>query len=281
MLLSNRWLEFYGPDGISPIKLREQIDFYRPSLFSYIHTEGGLWVFYALIVIMTVAMILGRWGKIPAIFLWLTSISIENSNSNNVNAEEFALCVFTFYAMVMPINATLVFNFRNWRFLDVEKEVEAWSLIPFLIHIDLIYIISLPLKPYFDHSWVDGTLVYLAANTFDMSRFPGLEILGVQHAIISKLMTCSSLLVEAAFPVLVWTKRFRVPVILAMVGFQIGIAVLLSGVQVFSLSMLLGLIMFLPSKTTHDFFMDPAGSVREYFGELKKALRPSSRNLFT
>src|SRR6185503_12023583 len=100
----------------------------------------------------------------------------------------------------------------------------------------------------------DGNLVYLAVNTFDMSRFPGLEIFKWNHAILSKLATWSSLVVEVAFPLLVWTKKFRVWVILGLMAFQIGIALLLSGVQVFSLCMLVALVLFLPSEETHRFF---------------------------
>lgn len=253
LLLSNRWIEFYGPLGTSPIKLRHAMEFYRPSILSYLHTEAALWIYYALILIMLIAMLLGRWGKIPAFLVWLTMISIENSNSGNVNAEEFSLCVFAFYALIMPINSTLVFDFKTWKWGDTTEPVPAWTLVPFLIHIELIYVISLPLKPYFDHSWVDGTLVYLAANTFDMSRFPGLEILRSHDAIVSRLMTWASLLVEGAFPILVWTRRLRVPMILSMAAFQIGIAILLSGVQLFSLSMIVALILFLPSEAAHDF----------------------------
>lgn len=262
LLLSNRWIEFYGPLGTSPIKLRHTLTFFQPSVLSYIHTEAGLWTYYALIIFMAIAMILGRLGKIPAIFMWLAVVSVQNSNAVNVNAEEFSLSVFAFYAMIMPLNSTLIFDFRKFRFRDLSEPVLSWTLIPFLIHIELIYIISLPMKPYFDHAWVDGTLVYLAANTFDMSRFPGLAILKIDHAIVSKLMTWLSLLVEAAFPLLVWHKRFRVPLILAMAGFQIGIALLLSGVQLFSLSMLIALVLFLPSEATHDFLLG-RGSVPE------------------
>ena len=251
LLLSNRWIEFFGPLGFSPIKLRDNIEFFRPSLLSYVHTDAGLWIYYVITLFMLVAFILGRLKKLPAIFIWLTMISIQNSNSNNVNAEEFILCVLAFYAMIMPINSTFVFDFKQRKFLDSQSRVSAWTLIPFFIHIELIYIISLPLKPYFDHAWIDGTLVYLAVNTFDMSRFPGWEIFKIGHAIVSRIMTWSSLLVEAAFPILVWTERFRIPVILAMVAFQVGIAVLLSGVQFFSLSMINALILFLPSEKTH------------------------------
>jgi hypothetical protein len=254
-LLSNRWIEFYGPLGTSPIKLRDELTFVRPSVLSYLHTETGLWIYYGMVVVMLVAMLFGRWGKLPAIFIWLYTISIENSNANNVNAEEFAFCVFTFYAMLMPINSTLVFDFKKRSWSDSQKPVPAWILIPFIIHIELIYIISLPLKPYFDHAWVDGTLIYLAVNTFDMSRIPGwLGIFKWEHAIISRVMTWASLLVELAFPLLVWVPRFRVPVILAMVSFQLGIAVMLSGVQMFGLSMIIALILFLPSEDTHGYF---------------------------
>jgi hypothetical protein len=251
LLLSNRWIEFYGPLGFSPIKLRNEIEFFRPSLLSYVHTETGLWIYYAITVFMLVALILGRLKKLPAIFIWLTMISIQNSNSNNVNAEEFVLCIFAFYAMIMPINSTFVFNFKEKKFIDSQAQVPAWALIPFFIHIELIYIISLPLKPYFDHAWIDGTLIYFAVNTFDMSRFPGWEIFKIGHAIVSRIMTWASLLVEAAFPILIWTERFRIPVILALAAFQVGIAILLSGVQFFSLSMLSALILFLPSEKTY------------------------------
>jgi hypothetical protein len=231
--------------------------FARPSVFSFLNTETSLWIFYALVIVMLVALILGKLGKLPALIVWIAMVSIQNSNSGNVNAEEFALCVLAFYAMILPINSTLVFDFRKRKFSDSNDSVYAWALIPFLIHIELIYIISLPLKPYFDHAWVDGTLVYLAANTFDMSRLPGLAILKWDHALISKIMTWSSLLVEAVFPFLVWVRRFRVMAVLSMISFQVGIAILLSGVQVFSLSMVVALILFLPSESTRDFFRDP------------------------
>ena len=257
LLMSNRWIEFYGPIGISPVKLLHEFTFYRFSILSYLHTSFGLWVYYASIVIMLVALILGRWGKMPAVFIWLAMISIQNSNSGNVDAEEFVLVLFSFYAVVMPINSTLVFDFKKRRFTNSQKAVPAWTLLPFFVHMELIYIISLPLKPYYDHAWVDGTLVYLAASTFDMARFTAPEILRTHHAIVSKIMTWASLVVEGLFPILVWTRRFRVLMILSMVGFQIGIALLLSGVQMFSLSMLIALILFLPSKTTHDFFINP------------------------
>jgi len=252
LLLSNRWIEFFGPYGISPIKLRDEITFSRPSLFSYIHTEFGLWVFYVITLFMVLAFILGRWGKVPALFLWVTLISIQNSLPNNVCAEEFALCVFAFYAVIMPINSTLVFDFKKRKWSDVQTHVPAWTLVPFFVHFELIYIISLPLKPYFDQAWVDGNLIYYAVNTFDMSRFPGWSIFKVGNAIVSKVMTWASLVVEGIFPVLVWT-RFRVLAILALISFQVGIAIMLSGVQMFSLSMILGLILFLPSKETRLF----------------------------
>jgi hypothetical protein len=254
LLLSNRWIEFFGPYGISPIKLRTDIIIGRFSLLSYLHTETSLWIFYALTLLMTLIFILGRGGKLPALFLWLTLISIQNSLPNNVCAEEFALCVFAFYGVIMPVNSTLVFDFKQRKWSDVQTPVPAWALIPFFVHMELIYIISLPLKPYFDHAWIDGNLVYFAVNTFDMSRFPGWSIFKIGHAIVSKIMTWSSLIVEGAFPVLVWT-RFRVLAILAMISFQVGIAIMLSGVQMFSLSMILGLILFLPSKETRDLFI--------------------------
>ena len=253
LLLSNRWIEFYGPHGTSPIKLRDSLNFFRPSLFSYIHTETGLWVFYAVTILMTVALICGRLKKLPAIFLWLTLISVENSNSNNVNAEEFSLCVLAFYAMIMPINSTLVLDLKRFKWSDATEPVRAWTLVPFFVHIELIYIISLPLKPYFDKAWVDGTLIYLAVNTFDMSRVPGWQVFKIGNAFLSRAMTWASLLAEAVFPILVWFDRFKVSMVLMMIAFQVGIAVMLSGVQVFSLSMVVALILFLPSEKTHRF----------------------------
>jgi len=274
-LLSNRWIEFYGPQGISPIKLRDHFTLIRPSIFSYLHSDQELWIYYGLTIFMLLALFCGRLGKWPAFFVWITMISVENSNSNNVNAEEFSLCVFAFYSLIMPINETLVLSLRRWRFSNSEEPVSAWSLYPFWLHIEIIYVISLPMKPFFDHAWVDGSLIYLAVNTFDMSRFPGLEIFRFDHAIFSKLMTWASLIVEALFPILVWTRRFGVLAIFSMIAFQVGIAVLLSGVQLFSLSMIIALILFFPSQTTHDLFYRPSMSrLREWLLPSKSETEP-------
>ena len=257
LMYSNRWMELYGPHGISPIKLLNQFNFYRPSILAILHSELALWTYYVFIILMTFCLILGRLGKWPAFFIWLTLISISNSNPSNVNAEEYSLTIFAFYLMIMPTVATLVFSFKERRFIDSKSPVYAWSLIPFLLHMELIYVISLPLKPIIDHSWIDGNLTYFATHNFDISRYPGPGIMRAYDAIVSKILTWLSLIVEGIFPFLVWSKRYKVLAIVSMVGFQVGIAVMLAGVQVFSLSMLIALALFLPPDSTREFFHDP------------------------
>ena len=87
-----------------------------------------------------------------------------------------------------------------------------------------------------------------------MGKFGRISPLGPIRTLFQKRTTNSGAS-KPPFPVLVWTERFRVSAILALAAFQIGIAVLLSGVQCFSLSMLNAVVLFLPSAKTYLFWI--------------------------
>jgi hypothetical protein len=65
----------------------------------------------------------------------------------------------------------------------------------------------------------------------------------------SGLATFGSLLLESAFPVLVWFEPFRLPLVLALALLHLVIAVVLQNVTFFSLAMVSALCLFL---TTDD-----------------------------
>lgn len=104
------------------------------------------------------------------------------------------------------------------RFASSEQSVPAWSIRLFQMQLVYLYFFSGYHKLSND-TWYHGTaLHYIAANTFwsriDLSHLS-------DWPTVTSLMTTAVLLFELlAFPILVWVKHWRIPILLAGVVFH-------------------------------------------------------------
>jgi hypothetical protein len=133
--------------------------------------------------------------------------------------------------------------------LRADAKVRVWSLKALQVHLVLVYLLSLPDK-LSDSAWTHGTLVYYAMMAPDYPRWPGLDVFAWGNAALSRVLTAFSLAVEMLVPMLVWFRRLRLPCVLAAMALHLGMAFLLEGVMMFNLAMLVGLLVFLPSRRT-------------------------------
>ena len=84
------------------------------------------------------------------------------------------------------------------------------------------------------------------------SRWPWPKL--VYHGYWAELMTFMTVISEGLVPVLIWFKKATIPVVFTMIFFHATIAVVLKNVTFFSLSMVCGLICFLPGDWTRRMF---------------------------
>jgi len=257
-MLSPSWLEYYGPFGISPnrvesfspFRLIDSILFYTPS-------NGVMWVFYAASMLSAFCLALGVLGKIPILWLWISNIALFARITDVSIGEEQVLAMLLFFSLLLPLSSTLRVSdlFRKSKRAKRKKiKVTVWALRPLQIQFALIYLLSVPHKFISDPEWLGGTVVYYATMQLSYPRWPGLDLFVWGNALISRIGTYFTLLIEAVFPVAVWFRRLQVPITLVMISFHIFIGIILEGLLMFNVAMILGLILYLPSRQTKDWF---------------------------
>jgi len=260
IMLAPNWLTYFGPHGFSwrkPIELHEYELF--ESLLLLIHTDIGMWLYYFLSIMMALSLMMGVMGRVPIVFLWFNNISIIKRNGMIFAGEEEIMAIILFYSMFLPLNATCRWyqwtdKFEISKIFRNNNKVTVWALRPLQIQLVLIYLLSVPHKILTDSSWLDGTAVYYTLNTLIWPRWPGSGFLAWGNAIFSKIVTYYTLMVETLFPILVWFKKSRLICVFLSLILHIGLMVNLQGLMMFSAAFIVGLVLFLPSRRTKEFF---------------------------
>lgn len=251
LTLAANWMDYYGPFAFSPQPIRpwSQFNILMPSVFLHPMPDFMIWGFYILCLIASFLFTLGLGGRAPILWLWFANFSLAFRNFMALNSEEQVLAILFFWCLFLPLEKTLCLRRKNkkWVFHQSFVQVRAWPLILFQIHFALVYFVSWPFKLSTDEAWGNGTAIYYALNHYGYSRFPGLEIYQWGNAFISKVATAYTLIIELAFPLFVWFKKFRMPLVIGLAGLHLCIGILLHGVSMFNWTMILGVLLFVPS----------------------------------
>jgi hypothetical protein len=102
--------------------------------------------------------------------------------------------------------------------------------------------------------WRNGNMLYYVLLESKWSRWPWPWLLyGSFGALICKIQTYFALFAESAFPILIWFRKTRLTMVLTLLLLHIGIAVMLRGIDFFSMSTACGLWAFVPAETIRDF----------------------------
>ncbi|GAB4524954.1 MAG: hypothetical protein Tsb0020_43020 [Haliangiales bacterium] len=253
VMLAPSWLTYYGPAGISPHVALGQVDYhlFQP-IFWQVQSDTVMWLLYSASLVCVVLLALGVVWRLAMAWLWYMNLTLLYGNPFVVNGEEQVLALLLLFGLFMPLGAAL--SVRSLRCRGEAPapppKVRTWTLRALQVHLMLVYLLSLPDKLTTGPAWVDGTLVYYALMAVDYPRWPGLEIVAWGGAALSRVLTYFSLAVEALVPVFIWFRRFRLPCVLLAMSLHLGMGLFLEGVAMFNAAMLVGLILFLPSRRT-------------------------------
>lgn len=123
-----------------------------------------------------------------------------------------------------------------------------WAMRAMQLNFIAIYVFSLPNKLADDVAWINGDAIYLAMVSSMWSRQFCPELFYLFDGLFSKIATYGTIFLEGTFPILVWFSKTRMFSILALASLHIAVAIFLNGVAFFTLSMVCGLITFIPSQ---------------------------------
>ena len=260
IMLAPSWIFYYGMSSLTTVDRTGAFEYgWLAPIFFHVRSDGAMWVLYGISVASAILLALGVWWRVAGLWLWQMNLGLMGGGQYVTNSEEQVMAVLFLFALFMPLGSALtlprLWNRERRRAAlcgEGEPKVKAWALRALQVHLMFLYLVSLPDK-LSDVAWRDGTLVYYAIMALDYPRWPGMEIFAWGNAALSRVATLFAVAVELLVPLLIWFRRFRLPCVLAAMALHLGMSVLLEGVLMFNIVMLVGLVLFLPSRRTRHF----------------------------
>jgi hypothetical protein len=256
LMIAPSWTFYYGVAGIIPIdRTAGPPDGWLSPIMFHVHSDGAMWVLYGISVASAILFALGIWWRVAGLWLWQMNVALILGNPFAINGEEQVMSLLLLFGLFMPLGSTFTLRQlcsrerRRAMLRDGDAPVKVWALRPLQMHLMLVYLVSLPDKMT-DIAWRDGTLIYFAMMAADYPRWPGIEIFAWGNAALSRVLTLYSVMVEVAVPFLIWFRRLQVPCMLAAMSLHVGMGLLIEGVMMFNATMLVALLIFLPSRRT-------------------------------
>lgn len=244
MLLSMypNWSRFYAADGMislnSPGLVNQRVNSWL-GLFYW--TDGLLPIEYLWPIALTIAVLftIGLKTRWATLALLLTIDALVHRNPYIVNGEELVWRMVLLYSLFIDLGATWSVDalLRSRRGKPSRPTVFAWPVRMMQINIALIYAISLPYKFVQDPGWVTGDAFHwtVASDMWGPSSMPWITL--AFGGLLRKLITFGTVLVEGAFPLLVWFEKCRRWVLIPIACLHLGIALMIPNVTFFTLSM--------------------------------------------
>lgn len=239
----------YGPNGIVSLQTAQQLgNPLRFSLFDYLPNTAKVTTTLAFVNLLAVlGIIVGAWTRTSIFIAFVTLVSFHHRNGFILNSADSVLRIFLFFLFFTHCADWL--SVDRWRLRqqgrapEIPEAKSPWALRLIQIQFCIIYIATVLFKIKGDR-WVDGTAVYIATRLDDFIRF---ELPLLNSMLFIKVMTWATLAIEFALGTLVWVKELRYWVLLAGVGFHLGIEYTMS-IPVFEWAMIVLMVSMVDSR---------------------------------
>ena len=249
LALTPNWDRFYAADGIASLN-----QFSSPSDgWSLFRWTGFLpiRIFWLAGLVTAVLFTIGWHTRFCTIVLFALECSLLNRSPMAMNGEDVVFRMLLFWSMFAPLGYSLSLDAKHRRQAGGVDELPLiWPVRAMQINFLMIYAISLPNKLADDVAWWTGDAVYLSIISNMWSGWPWPGMFYAFDGFLSKVFTYGTIFVEGSFPILVWFRRTRMPIIVAVACLHLGITVILNGVTFFSLAMVCALWIFVPPEVT-------------------------------
>jgi hypothetical protein len=257
--MAPNWERFYAADGMLQLHDQELYAGRVQDWYSIMNWTDSVipvqaWSYVGLA--SSVGLILGWHTRCMTVVLFLLLSSMINRNHWIVNGEDLVIRMFLFYGMFSPWGTRLSLDARRrdrrepaqWQ-REIRELPLVWTWRLMQINFLLIYAISLPFKFAQDIGWLTGdALHWTVASDFWWERGRMSWITLSYDGWIRRLLTWGTVAVEGLAPILVWFRPTRVPMVLCIIGLHLGIACCIPGVTLFTLSMVVGATLLLPTE---------------------------------
>lgn len=248
ILMAPEWLTWFGENGVLSGQTSEllasgpRVDIFR------LLPEGDAWVWALLgaYFLVTISVTIGWHTRFFSVLLWMILVSLHHRNMVILNSGDTLLRVMSFFLIFSPAGQALSLDALRMAGKNQAKPAMAvpWAQRLMQIQVAVVYFSTFLWKLRGD-SWMDGTALYYASRLMEFWRFPVPYFF--EHLWTLKILTWAALCVEGAFPLLVWFKKTRIPILIAGVMLHLGIEYAMN-IPLFALVMISTYVLFLDER---------------------------------
>jgi hypothetical protein len=255
---------------------------YYWSIFFHVTDPGWIVTLHIFFLTCMLLFTLGLWTRWTGALSWIGAMSYVQRASSTVFGLDTMMMIVLLYLMIAPAGATLSLDrlIQKWRARkrgELIPEVEPSHAANFAlrltqVHFCIIYLATGTSK-LLGSTWWSGTaldLVLLNPSFAPMDQpfyYRLMQFLATHRWLwhtVTSLGIIYTLLVELAFPFLVWTRNWRWFMVCCSVLLHAGIG-LCMGLTTFSLMMMIMVSSFLPAELFRGFGDRVAASVSGMF----------------
>ncbi len=235
------------------------------SIFYHVNHPTGIWAVHIGILVANLAFALGLFTRTTAVLTWIGLVSYIQRAPTHLFGMDTIAAIFCLYMMIGPCDQafsldSLLSRLRRKKAMDPSWDAPppatGWATFVtrlMQIHFSIIYLASGTSK-LMGGSWWNGNALWSVMANYEFNPMDSpfyleiLRFLANNRPLWEVAMTAGcvfTLLLELAFPFLVWYPRWRWVMMAGAVLLHTGIGILM-GLTMFSTLMILLVASFLP-----------------------------------
>lgn len=204
--------------------------------------------FIAAYMIVLFANLLGIGRDLSALLLFIILYLLQKMNMSIVNGGDIFTRIILFYLIFADSYQFFVLFKQKKKDSDLQKFknlISNLAALSIMLHLCVVYF-SAGIAKLIDPVWLHGEATYYAMT---MERFTGTPFNKyiVQHKWVDYFFNYATILFELGFPILIWKKMFRKPLLVAGILFHAFIYIFLM-IYGFEVVFILTYGLFLPNQ---------------------------------
>jgi hypothetical protein len=226
ILLHSDWLNWYGVHGWVTLQTMQVVEpGIRLNMFTVMPQDDRwiaafFWVFLVCVLLLT----LGLWTRVMSVVVFLCLTSIDQRNLLILHGGDTFLRCAGFFLMFAPAGAAFSLD----RLIAIRRGKQdpkiqpraPWAQRIIQFELALLYLTSFFWKLK-GHTWLNGTALYYVIHLHSIARFPLPR--WIQSTAMLRAGSWFTLALELSLGTLIWSRRFRYPLLLVGLLFHLSI----------------------------------------------------------
>lgn len=228
----------WGSDGIT--KTPNSKEYMNFSIYQFSDSTLYFEIIFHLGILLALLFTLGYKTGFVSILNYIFLFSLQQENGLILDGGSNIMIIVLFYMMFMKTNAYFSLENQNYEVTDKQNyyfsTVHNIALLAIIVQLSILYLNS-ALYKVMGETWQNGTATYNILQVQDFN-LPWLTDLIISNDTVVVVSTYITLLVQLAFPFMLFNKYTKYLVLLILVPMHLGIAFAM-GLITFSLIMII------------------------------------------